>query len=358
MSADFLQFAAACRPQINHGLARLLQTEKKAVHASSQPYYEVLKHLGMLTGRGGKRLRPLLFLATYEGYGGTRKSAALRVALSQELLHTFLLIHDDIIDRDFDRWGGPNLLGYYFERYSKTMVARDALHFAEAQALLGGDACLALSNQQLLSSGFDPASVVEAALLQQQIVQQVVNGEVTETALAQAATLPTEAEVLHIYRSKTASYSFQLPLQLGALLAGAGVAETAKLATLADALGIAFQLQDDILGTFGDEAVTGKSNMSDLREGRRTLLIVKALELASAEARIQLRAVLGNKAATSKELQVAKTAIVDSGARDYVQHLAADYLQQAAAALDATDLSPHAKELLQDFIGLLSNREK
>lgn len=353
----FIEFADVRRPQINKQLSLIFQQQRSIARDQSQPYLELVTQLGKLIRRGGKRLRPLLTLLAYESYGGRLSAPIVKVAAGQELLHAYFLIHDDIIDRDYHRWGGHNVLGVYFDRYSQTMLPRDALHAAEAQALLAGDICAALANQTIVDSGFSTEVIVEALRLQQATITTVIGGEVADTAYPYGKAMPTEEQVLQVYRDKTASYSLGLPLRLGALLAGADAKELDILAEFANLHGIAFQLQDDLLGMFGDEQKMGKPTTSDLREGKRTVLVVYALQKSSPVARRELLTMLGNDAADEAMLDRAQTIIVDSGARDYVDTLAHDYTEKSLKHLVETGMSEAGKKRLVDLVALLAQRD-
>lgn len=350
----FNEFSATHKPLVQQELIRLFKYEQAAVSAGV--YRGLLRNTALLVGRGGKRLRPLLCLLAYEGYGGTNREAILPVAVSQELIHAFLLMHDDIIDRDVVRWGGANITGMYFEKLSTIMPPRDAFHFAEAQALLAGDSCLTLANKLVSEADFEPQLVVQAIRLQQSALQQALAGETSDTLAPYQKLKPTEAQILAIYHHKTASYSFRLPLQLGALLAGASTKELALLGEIAEHIGIAFQLQDDLLGIFGDEQVTGKSALGDLREGKRTLLITKTLELANNQDRMVLKRMLGNTNVDRKTAEHAQDIMRRSGAVQYVQTLARQYSDTAKDLLKKTELQPQAKTYLQDLINSLDGR--
>lgn len=352
----FIEFAAVKQPLIDKQIQALFKQQRAEARAHNELYYDLIKQLGMLIGRGGKRMRPLLCLLAYEGYGG-RKKAIMRVAASQELLHAFFLIHDDIIDRDYHRWGGHNILGVYFDRYSRTMQPRDALHAAEAQALLAGDVCAAMANETLLAGGFPAKQLVRAQRLQQQTIATEVGGEVADTALPYRDSMPTEPQILQVYRDKTASYSLKLPLQLGALLAEATDSEMEYLTQFAYHHGIAFQLQDDLLGMFGDEKKLGKPVGTDLREGTRTVLLARTLEKASPAARRQLLKLVGTETIDAKVLLQAQTIMIDTGARDYVQALAHEYTAKSLAFLVQTSMSEAAKKRLVDLLALLADRD-
>jgi geranylgeranyl pyrophosphate synthase len=353
--SSFANYAASKKPHID---AALLGVWKAPSARAGTPYADLHKQLKTLVARGGKRLRPLLCLLAFEGYGGKHWQAVLPAAISQELLHAFLLIHDDIIDRDKQRWGGNNILGHYFERFSETMRPHDALHAAESRALLAGDICLTLANQTLLSSDFEDSRLLQAQVLQQQTLLQVLQGELADTAYAVQTALPSEAQVVAMYRDKTASYSFCLPLLLGALFAGTSPSERRSLKLFAEDMGLAFQLQDDVLGMYGNQAVTGKPVLSDLREGKRTLLMLKTVSMATAPDRKEFLALHRKQSVNESDLHRAQQIMNDSGAYTYISDLIKKHTDAALEQLQRTSLNHEAQEQLKDLCHLLQTRDK
>ncbi|HMO10514.1 MAG TPA: polyprenyl synthetase family protein, partial [Actinotalea sp.] len=226
---------------------------------------------------GGKRFRSGLVLGTHAALGGTRTGAAVDVAAAFELLHTAFLVHDDLIDGDTVRRGQANL--------AETM-RRDAVgsglpdagadRWSLAAAVLAGD--LALAHAHRLVAGANVPADLRLALVDLMDETLVVSagGELEDTAAGLALDAPTVDQAVRIAESKTAMYSFRAPLRAGALLAGAPRALVAELDDQGRLLGRAFQLVDDLLGVFAPEAETGKSNVSDLREGKQTPPILYA----------------------------------------------------------------------------------
>lgn len=347
MPNNYNDFAAKYRPAIERRLQVALRYEKKHAEPTNQAYIDVLHQLSILMQRGGKRIRPLLFLLTYQGFGGAQQRLAIQAAQSLEWLHLFLLIHDDVIDRDLGRWGGRNITGVYFERFSSKLTPQDAMHLAQAQAVLAGDVCAALATRTLLDVKFDPELINRAVHLVQQMIERAVSGQVAEVQLVADGICPDEAQILQLYRQKTAAYTFGLPLQLGALLSGKP-ADT--LSDIANNLGVAFQLQDDLLNIYGNQQITGKSVLSDIREGKQTLLVRKTLQLAKPSDRKLLLATLGKFDADTAELQAVKAIMTECGAHDYVRTLIKRHTQAALARLDAVDMRPESLAILQDFV--------
>jgi geranylgeranyl diphosphate synthase type I len=273
-------YARSCEPRLREFLDRKgarfawLPVDLRPAHALLRDY----------ALRGGKRIRGALVMLT----GG---EGALDASIGMELLHAYLLIHDDFMDRDEIRRGGPTL---------HASLSRGAgEHIGGSVAILLGSLCQAWAYELVLGS---PGRALEAARLLTSALQDVTVGQ----ALDVLAPLGPELDaprVAQIEQMKTGSYSFELPLKLGATLAGAPPEVLAALERFARPLGQAFQIADDLLGTFGAPEVTGKPNASDLREGKRTLLIARALERATGEDAAALRAGLGNPQADVEELR-------------------------------------------------------
>lgn len=230
--------------------------------------------------RGGKRFRSGLVLGTHAALGGQAVQDAVCVAAGFELLHTAFLIHDDLIDRDTVRRGQPNLAATMGAAALETGADAERAHrWSEAAAVLAGD--LALSRAHRLVAGVDLPMGCRTALLDLMDETLLVSagGELDDTAFGLGLGSPGLAEALLVCESKTAMYSFRAPLRAGAILAGAGADVVRALDGIGRLLGRAFQLVDDLLGVFAPEDVIGKSNLSDLREGKVTALVLHARSL-------------------------------------------------------------------------------
>ncbi len=202
--------------------------------------------------RGGKRLRGALLIAGHEAAGGQRE-AALDASIGVELLHAYLLIHDDFMDQDDVRRGGPTL-----------HRALGGDHLGASLALLCGSLCESWA-YQLLGPG---------APLAARTVEQVIAGQMADLRGPHARELSAR-EIMEVQRAKTGTYTFELPLHLGATLAAAPQALLDALSAYARPLGVGFQIADDLLGTFGAPEVTGKPNAGDLREGKWTVVAAR-----------------------------------------------------------------------------------
>lgn len=231
---------------------------------------------------GGKLLRPRLLLGAYEAISQSgenddaERERAIGLAVATEVLHYAFLLHDDVIDGDLIRRGQPNFVGSLLAS-SRTgqNPARD-LHWARSNGILMGDLLLSDAHQ-LFARNSAPEQMRESLLdaLDNAVTESMV-GEYLDVALCDGLLPPTLDDVLTMTRLKTATYSFELPLRVGAILAGSSPETQDWLAEIGAALGFAFQLQDDVLSTFGDAAEHGKDAFSDLREGKETAIIAFA----------------------------------------------------------------------------------
>jgi geranylgeranyl diphosphate synthase type II len=299
--------------------------------------------------RGGKRLRPRLTYLAYNGLGGTNDPAIMRIAAGQELIHQYLLLHDDVIDRDLVRHGGPNVAGVYYDQFKKRGVPdAEAFHYGASFALLAGNSSFALSLEAVTSSRFEPDKQVAAMACINQMLFEIMGGQLLDVYHAiPTIEPPTVDQLLQIARYKTARYSFETPLEVGALLAGANEDELDSLKSFAISLGIAFQLTDDLLGLYGDEKSLGKPVTSDMTEGKQTLLMHFAHGNATPAQAKTIASIWGNRDAGRPELEIMKDLVRATGATGQVEELCEKYLAQSLSSLKKSKLSdPTRSELI------------
>ncbi|MBF0687868.1 MAG: polyprenyl synthetase family protein [Cellulomonas sp.] len=301
---------------------------------------------------GGKLLRPRLVAAAYLGLGGTDVSAAAHVAAAHELLHTAMVVHDDVLDHDEVRRGRPNVAGRTRARLAASGAPRSAVdQQVGAAALLAGDAALAQAFG-LLATGHVPAAAVgELVRLFADGVATTVSGELLDVRGALAA--PADVDAVLVAELKTAVYSFRVPLESGAVLAGAPGTARAVLAGVGTALGVAYQLVDDELGTVGDPALTGKPVLSDLREGKRTELLRVAWGRADTRQATVLAAHVGRPDLDEAGARAVVDVLHDTGAVEAVRTLArrsADIARTLATTLPEP-LATYLAGVVDDLAG-------
>ncbi|MCL2724576.1 MAG: polyprenyl synthetase family protein [Polyangiaceae bacterium] len=338
----------AVRSDVDAELASWLKPRVLAAAQISGDVFAVAKAIERLALRGGKRMRAALIAAAYasccedaserahEDAAEARWAGARAAMVAIELLQVYFLIHDDWMDDDDVRRGGPAV----------HVVLRDRLgskRLGDAAAILAGDLACGYAQAALLECALPAERVVRAASAFAQIQQEVVAGQIAEMhsaydrdASSTWSNLSVAPSVETIHALKTASYTVAGPLTIGALLAGADDARVAGLACFGRPLGIAFQLRDDLLGVFGDPAATGKPVWNDLRQGKRTALVAELRGDAAAEA--QLARVLGNADASHAELEALVRTMEQSGARSRVEARVEDLLLEARRALETIHL--------------------
>ncbi|WP_345761096.1 polyprenyl synthetase family protein [Diaminobutyricibacter sp. McL0608] len=294
--------------------------------------YEQLWWAASRASGGGKRTRPALVLVAHRGLDGVDAEAAVDLAVAFELLHTAFLLHDDIIDGDEVRRGVPNLAGEFGADARRRAIGdTKAEQWARTGAILAGD--LLIHYSQSLVARLDIDSSTRTALLDllDRSVFVTAAGELADVSYGIGMSDALLTDVIAMAERKTAAYSFEAPLVAGALLAGADRACIDALGEYGRRLGIAFQLGDDLLGTFGDEAITGKSVSGDLRGGKRTPIISYA---RGSDDWPQIDRLLGRPDLSGDEVDILRAALERCGARAFVESLVATYAREALAALD------------------------
>ena len=317
---------------------RILDAEQRADRRApglNSRNYDLLCRRLATTLDGGKRTRPHLVHVAFRAFGGRDTEAAATLGAAFEMLHAALLMHDDVIDRDFVRRGVPTLgAGYRDDALTLGHTAETAEHAGHSASIIAGDILLAGSIRlAALASASSPNArtildVVHSALLAS------AAGELDDLVFSLSPASTPEADVLNMERLKTAIYSFEAPLQAGALLAGAPPHLAARLGGLGRNLGTAYQIIDDVLGTFGDPEETGKSIDSDLRSGKRTVLT------AQAEGHQGFRQARDAYSVGRSDLESVRSALADSGAEPQARALAAQLVTSALNEARGLDLTP------------------
>lgn len=292
--------------------------------------------------RGGKRFRPALVAAAFEALADRSEDVAAgpdavaAVGAAIELLHTAFVVHDDVIDGDDVRRGRPNVSGTFTSAAvaegASTAAAR---HCGMTAGILAGDLALAAAIRTVATCPADTATVHRLLDLFDRALHTTAAGELADVRFALGTSVPSLSEALTMEEQKTSAYSFALPLQAGAVIAGAGEDTVRCLGEVGRMLGIAFQLTDDLLGVFGDPAETGKSVLTDLREGKQTPLIAHARTTAQWEA-IALHH--GSADLAEEHAATVRGLLVESGSRRFVEELADDYVRGARELLDEIDV--------------------
>ncbi|NES16584.1 MULTISPECIES: polyprenyl synthetase family protein [Micromonospora] len=296
---------------------------------------------------GGKRLRPLFCYWGWRGSGGLDGPPIVVAAAALELFHAFALIHDDILDGSDRRRGQPSVHRIFADLHARSGWHGDPEAYGRDAALLCGDLCAAWSGQMFHGCGLDQERIRRGYALFARMRAEVIAGEYLDVVGAAGA--GSVADALTVIRLKTARYTVTRPVQIGAVLAGADPDVVAALADFGDPLGEAFQLRDDLLGVFGDPAVTGKSNLDDLREGKSTVLLALARAEAGPGRAARLRALVGDPGLDQTGAAEVRGIIEATGARERVEGMIRARVEEARAALDRLPLVEPARSALAEL---------
>lgn len=294
---------------------------------------------------GGKRLRPQFCRAGWLVAGcDDADPAMIATAASLEWLQGSALVHDDLMDGSDTRRGRPSVHRAFEADHLAHGRQGDAGRFGRSAAVLMGDLLLSWCTEMLTAAvaTAPPAAARRAVEHLDLCKNEVVAGQFLDV-IGQTRESLDVAEAMIVVRYKTAKYTVERPLHIGASLAGADDALLAGLSDVALPLGAAFQLRDDVLGVFGDPAVTGKPAGDDLREGKRTVLVARTSELTDDNGRSLLTDALG----THDGVDAVRDLIRSSGALDAVEADIAMLEAEADIAIDALDASyPEASAAL------------
>lgn len=312
---------------------------------------QIWEHIKEHNLRPAKRIRGSFIYYGYKLLGGENDTAIVDAAMSIELIHTALLIHDDIMDQDDTRRGLPTTHKHFSTVHKRNRHRFDPNHFGNSMAINTGDIAL-LAGYQLLGKSNFPEKLRIRAL--NQTLRGIINTgigqayDVTLEALGKA----TEQDIIDLHYAKTGIYTYENPLHIGALLAGAKESDLKVISEYAMPGGIAFQLQDDILGLFGNPEKTGKPAHSDLRQGKITLLIIKAIENATRKQFVQLNRYWGNRDLTESGANIVREIVRETGSLEYSKKISIKWAKKAQDAIAMMRKNAWNKEAIDYLDGI------
>lgn len=318
------------------------------------------------TLQGGKRLRARFChagwsaIARAEQPDAPEPDALWNTCAALEIFQSAALVHDDIIDNSDTRRGRPSAHRVFQQQHDSSEWNGDAAMFGRSAAILLGDLLVAWSDDLLEQGlvGHPHAGAVRAAYARMR--RDVTTGQFLDIAEESAWSVNPDNEhadrALRVVSLKSARYSVEQPLLIGAVLAGANESQVRALRAFGHPLGMAFQLRDDVLGVFGDESVTGKPSGDDLREGKRTLLIAWTRDALAPAARRSIDDLLGDPALTPDQVGEVQAAIVASGALARVEQLISQYAREADEALKGARFDPATVDVLRGLAEAATQR--
>lgn len=342
--SSFQTLLKQVRRDVDTRLAALFQRKLTEAGPLGPDVVALVEALSDLTMRGGKRFRPALLYAAYRAVDDQApETTALDAGAALELLQTYLLVHDDWMDRDDVRRGGPAVHAMLAHHYGSRTLG-------DAAALLAGDYASAIALEALASVKTSGDRIAQAARLFAQIQQDAIRGQQID--------LVGKSENIELMHDlKTGSYTVRGPMLLGAILAGGTVEVLARLGQFARPLGIAFQLRDDLLGAFGSPKETGKPFGSDIRSGKKTALFEEALSRTGPADRHSLTETVGRRDATDTEVKTVVAVYERCGARDAVERRVNQLVKKAVSALSGGHLSKRGTGWLLGAATALTVRE-
>ena len=306
--------------------------------------------------QGGKRLRAAFLYWGYRAGGGQDTAAIIRAATAMEFFQAAALLHDDVMDDSDTRRGMPAAHRRLADEHAAAGWAGSGDRFGIAGAILGGDLCLIWSDELFSTSGLPVAELTRARPVFDRMRTQLIGGQfldVLESARGwdELTTDQRVARARTVIRYKSAKYSIEHPLLIGATAAGVSAQDHDALSAYGLDLGEAFQLRDDLLGVFGDPAHTGKPAGDDLREGKRTVLVALALDQASPSTVTLFDKLLGKPDLDEPGVDELRDAIAASGAPARAEQMILDLSASARTALHTTTgLTNGGQEALEALI--------
>ena len=345
------------RAEVHCELAAFLHAKRDEAAQIDAQFVAVVDTLSNFVLGPGKRLRPTFAWWGWRGAGGSlfdpqEARAVLRAVSALELIHACALVHDDLMDDSTTRRGAPTVHVEFAVRHRTAGWLGAPERFGAATAILLGDIALAWADDMLCGAELWPDQLARAQTVWQAMRTEVLAGQYLDI-LTQASGDETPEAALRIDRYKTAAYTVERPLHLGAAIAGADPVLVQAYRRFGADIGIAFQLRDDLLGMFGDPRVTGKPAGDDLREGKRTLLLACGLRAADEKrqtgAADLLRGAIGNPHADEHAVTQVRELLIELGAVAEVERRITTLTNSALGSLCTADVTEPAGARLAEL---------
>lgn len=340
------QVLGAVAAEVDAVLDAFLQGLRTRMVALDEALAPVADAVGALVAAGGKRLRPAFVWWGFQAAGGGDDPEVLKPAAAAELLHTFALIHDDIMDRSATRRGLPAVHTALADHHRSAGLVGDPEWFGVGGGILAGDMVFVWADMLFEEARVPEAGKARARQVFADLRCEVMAGQYLDLRLA-GLPRATDEDSLRVSLLKSGRYTVTRPLQMGAAMGQGSDQLDAALTTFGDAVGVAFQLRDDVLGLVGDPETTGKGALEDVREGKRTLLVLRARDLADDVQRKRLEDVLGDPAATLADVDDIREIVTETGALADVERRVAGLRAEAEQAI--ADLADPARSALLEL---------
>ena len=352
----FTEYAKKFVPQINKAINLIYERKLKIVeNAFLKDYYSELKDYFL---SGGKRIRPLLCIATYNAFSENHDEKIVLPSIGVEFLHNASLIHDDIIDKDDFRRGKPAFhfrFRNYHQKYNlKKMIDVD---FGNSIGIIGGDSAFFLGLEAYLFNEFEKDLNLRAIKFYEQAFIEIANGVLIETDMVNQKNL-TISDYINMISLKTGAL-IEKSILIGSNYAKVEHKFTKDLSIYGKNLGIIFQITDDILGTFGDEKVTGKPTDSDIIEGKKTCLLIEALNKLEKEDKNRLEELIENPNITKEDVKEVKDLFLEADVVKSCKELANSYFKEASLSLNKLNhvINQSEMEFFENLLNFVVKRK-
>jgi geranylgeranyl diphosphate synthase type I len=346
---------ADLRARVDKALSAFLSRQRDRLAAIDDALLPVADAVETFVLGGGKRLRPAFAYWGYRAAGGVDRDEVVAAAAALEFVQASALIHDDVMDASDTRRGEPAMHRRFASLHHGSGWLGDPADFGTATAILLGDLCLVWSDELLHGSGLDPVTLARARRVFDDMRTEVTVGQYLDMHTQVTGDTSMRRAGL-VARFKSAKYTVERPLLLGAAFADAPAEVFRAYSAFGLPLGEAFQLRDDVLGVFGDPAVTGKPAGDDLREGKRTYLVAAAVDAADERCAAELLDRLGDPALDEAGIRRLRDIITSTGALRRTEARIAELTAAALAALDAVHLDAEGAHVLSQLAAAATRR--
>jgi geranylgeranyl diphosphate synthase type I len=346
---------ADLRNRVESALAKFLDRQRARLGEIDPDLLELADAIDGLVLGAGKRLRPAFAYWGFRGAGGADSDQVVTALSALELVQASALIHDDVMDSSDTRRGEPSAHRRFEQRHRDEGWLGPPHQFGESAAILIGDLCLVWSDELFEGAGVDSEATGRARPVFDEMRTEVMVGQYLDV-LAQATGELSVERASKVATFKSAKYTVERPLLMGAALAHAPTETLTAYSAYGLAVGEAFQLRDDILGVFGDPTETGKPAGDDLREGKRTYLVAAAFEAAGDSDARTLRDDLGDPKLDLARIERMRQIIESTGALDRTESRIELLATQARKAIQTAPIDPEAIEVLTELIEASTQR--
>jgi geranylgeranyl diphosphate synthase type I len=353
-SAQSLEQLKSLREQVEAQLKDFLTKQSEYFTAIAPELKPAATSLTAFVINGGKRFRPLFAAVGAMGAGSQLSDAEIRAFASLELLQACALVHDDLMDASDTRRGEPAIHKLFEKMHESEKYQGKATQFGLSASVLIGDLALIWSDQMLNSSGIKNESLLAALSVHDEMRVELIAGQYLDVFEQARGTQSV------IARYKSAKYTIERPLHLGAAIAIPDAAKRAQIISIYSEFGLplgeAFQLRDDLLGVFGDPKVTGKPAGDDLREGKRTVLMAMTHDRISGPAEAEFLKEFGNHDISESAIARLQEIIAETGAAMHVEDLIEELTSTALEAINRDEIDSQARKLLTEMAIIATKR--